>query len=100
MSISASGFFSRKRVGYSTLAVVVAIVAALAFYSIYRSPSSSATATRTVKVTKGTVQASVSASGNLSTVKPPRRTWSPAARSRHSRRRWREGQGGSGARER
>jgi len=69
MSISASGFFSRKRVGYSTLAVVVAIVAALAFYSIYRSPSSSATATRTVKVTKGTVQASVSASGNLSTVK-------------------------------
>ena len=52
MSISASGFFSRKRVGYSTLAVVVAIVAALAFYSIYRSPSSSATATRTVKVTK------------------------------------------------
>jgi len=53
MSISASGFFSRKRVGYSTLAVVVAIVAALAFYSIYRSPSSSATHTDG-QVTKGT----------------------------------------------
>jgi len=68
MSISASGFFSRKRVGYSTLAVVVAIVAALAFYSIYRSPSSSATATRTVKVTKERAGERFSV-GNLSTVK-------------------------------
>jgi multidrug efflux pump subunit AcrA (membrane-fusion protein) len=70
MSITASGFLTRKRVGYSALALAVAIVAAFAFFSIYRSPSSSSsTVTRTVKVTKGTVQASVSASGNLSTVK-------------------------------
>jgi len=70
MSITASRFLSRKRVGYSALAIAVAFVAAFAFFSIYHSPSSSSsTVTRTVKVTRGTVQASVSASGNLSTVK-------------------------------
>jgi multidrug efflux pump subunit AcrA (membrane-fusion protein) len=69
MSSEASGFLSRKRVAYVTLALVVAVVAAFAFYSIYHTSSSGGTVARTVKVTKGTVQASVSASGNLSTVK-------------------------------
>jgi multidrug efflux pump subunit AcrA (membrane-fusion protein) len=69
MSTKASAFLSRKRVGYAALAFVVVMVAASGLFSIYRSPSSSsATVTRTVKVTRGTVQASVSASGNLSTV--------------------------------
>lgn len=69
MSTMTSRTLSRKRVAYVALALVVAIVAALGLFSIYRSPSSSsATVTRTVKVTRGTVQASVSASGNLSTV--------------------------------
>jgi multidrug efflux pump subunit AcrA (membrane-fusion protein) len=69
MSIKALGFLSRKRVGYVALALAVALGATFALYSIYHSPSSSSAAvTRTVKVTKGTVQASVSASGNISTV--------------------------------
>jgi macrolide-specific efflux system membrane fusion protein len=68
MSSEASGFLSRKRVAYAALALVVAVVAAFAFYSIYHTSSSAGSVARTVKVTKGTVQASVSASGNLSTV--------------------------------
>ncbi len=69
MRTKTSGRVSRKRVGYVALGLAVAIVAALAFYSIYHTPSSSsAGVARTVKVTKGTVQSSVSASGNLSTV--------------------------------
>jgi multidrug efflux pump subunit AcrA (membrane-fusion protein) len=69
MSIKPLGFLSRKRVGYVALALAVALGATFALYSIYHSPaSSSAAVTRTVKVTKGTVQASVSASGNISTV--------------------------------
>ena len=35
MSVTASGFLSRKRAGYGALALVVAIVATIAFYSIY-----------------------------------------------------------------
>jgi multidrug efflux pump subunit AcrA (membrane-fusion protein) len=69
MRTKTSGRVSRKRVGYVALGLAVAIVAALAFYSIYHTPSSSsAGVARTVKVTRGTVQSSVSASGNLSTV--------------------------------
>jgi multidrug efflux pump subunit AcrA (membrane-fusion protein) len=56
-------------VTYGTLALAVALVAAFAFYSIYHTASSASTsAARNVKVTRGTVQASVSTSGNLSTV--------------------------------
>jgi len=69
MSSETSGFLSRKRVAYASLALVVAVVAAFAFYSIYHTSSSGGSVARTVKVTKGTVQASVSASGNLSTIK-------------------------------
>jgi multidrug efflux pump subunit AcrA (membrane-fusion protein) len=61
---------SRKKViGYSTLAIAVIIVAVLGLTSIYGSSSSGSTGVaRTVTVTRGTVQSSVSASGNTSAV--------------------------------
>lgn len=60
---------SRKGVGYLVVAAVVVVAGAFAYESIYRAPSSaSASVTRTVQVTRGTVQSSVSASGNLSSV--------------------------------
>ena len=69
MRIKTSSRVSRKRIGYSALGLAVAVVAAVAFGSIYHTTSSSsAGVARTVKVTRGTVQSSVSASGNLSTV--------------------------------
>jgi len=69
MKTKTLGRLSRKRVGRIALALAVALVAAFGFYSIYRTPSSSsAGVARTVTVTKGDVQSSVSASGNLSTV--------------------------------
>ena len=69
MRIKTSSRLSRKRIGYSALGLAVAVVAAFAFASIYHTTSSSsAGVARTVKVTKGTVQSSVSASGNLSAV--------------------------------
>ncbi len=59
----------RKLVGYVALILVVAIAATIAFYSIYQSPSAASTGVaRTVTVTRGTVQSSVSASGNTSAV--------------------------------
>jgi multidrug efflux pump subunit AcrA (membrane-fusion protein) len=61
--------FSRKSVSYLTIAVVIIVAGVFAYESIYRAPSSaSASVTRTVQVTRGTVQSSVSASGNLSSV--------------------------------
>jgi macrolide-specific efflux system membrane fusion protein len=60
---------SRKSVTYGTIALVVIVAGVFAYESIYRAPSSaSASVTRTVQVTRGTVQSSVSASGNLSSV--------------------------------
>ena len=60
---------TRKRIAYSTLGLAVVVVATFAFSSIYhKTSSSSAGIARTVKVTRGTVQSSVSASGNLSAV--------------------------------
>jgi multidrug efflux pump subunit AcrA (membrane-fusion protein) len=60
---------SRKGVTYGTIALVVIVAGVFAYESIYRAPSSaSASVTRTVQVTRGTVQSSVSASGNLSSV--------------------------------
>lgn len=60
---------SRRAVGYSALALAVAVATAVVLYFIYRTPSSaSATGQRTVTVTRGTVQATVSASGSLSAV--------------------------------
>src|SRR5580692_1083939 len=60
---------SRKSVSYITVALVVIVAGAFAYESIYKAPSSaSASVTRTVQVTRGTVQSSVSASGNLSSV--------------------------------
>src|ERR1700677_1644814 len=60
---------SRKSVSVLSIGLVVAIVAAFAFYTIYKSPSTAASdVTRTVQVTRGTVQSTVSASGNLSSV--------------------------------
>ena len=69
MKIKNLGGLTRKRAGYIALGLVVVVVAAFGFTSIYKTPaSSSAGVARTVKVTKGIVQSSVSASGNLSTV--------------------------------
>lgn len=69
MKIKNLAHLSRKRVGYLALGLAVVVAAAFAFSSIYKSPASSSTGVaRTVSVTKGIVQSSVSASGNLSTV--------------------------------
>jgi multidrug resistance efflux pump len=101
MSIKALGFLSRKRVGYVALALAVALGATFALYSIYHSPSSSSAAvTRTVKVTKGTVQASVSASGNISTVETANERLHFRRHARHAHSEcWRESQGRSSPRE-
>jgi HlyD family secretion protein len=69
MNIKSIGHLSRKKVVYGVLGLAVVVVAAFAFSSIYKTPaSSSAGVARTVTVTKGDVQSSVSTSGNLSTV--------------------------------
>ena len=59
----------RKLIGYAALALAVIVVATLGLTSIYGSSSSASTGVaRTVTVTRGTVQSSVSASGNTSAV--------------------------------
>ncbi len=59
----------RRALGTGALALVVLAAAGAVFFSIYRSPASSTTtAQRTVSVTRGTVQATVSASGSIASV--------------------------------
>ena len=59
----------RKLIGYAALIIAVVVVATLGLTSIYGSSSSASTGVaRTVTVTRGTVQSSVSASGNTSAV--------------------------------
>ena len=58
----------RTIIGYSALALAVAVVASIALYSIYGTSSAAPGVARTVTVTRGTVQESVSASGNTSAV--------------------------------
>ena len=59
----------KKLIGYSVLTLAVVVVATLGLNSIYGSSSSASTGVaRTVTVTRGTVQSSVSASGNTSAV--------------------------------
>ena len=62
-----AGRSRRKLIGYIALTLAVAVAATIALYSIYQSPSAASTGVaRTVSVTRGTVQSSVSASGNTS----------------------------------
>ncbi len=56
----------KKLVWYGVLAVAVAAVAAFGLDSIYGSTSSASSSARTVTVSRGTVESSVSASGNVS----------------------------------
>ena len=57
----------KTAVFYGVLTILVLVVAGLAAISVYGTPSSSASSvTRTATVTRGTIQSSVSASGNIS----------------------------------
>ena len=58
----------RTIIGYAGLALAVAVVASIALYSIYGTSSAAPGVARTITVTRGTVQESVSASGNTSAV--------------------------------
>ena len=58
----------RTIIGYAGLALAVTVVASVALYSIYGTSSAAPGVARTVTVTRGTVQESVSASGNTSAV--------------------------------